>query len=379
MNKLLKNTNDPTLKEKFHAVSTSLQQKNALQQLLSQALSGKGYMKYPKGAINLLVKYYKLTILGALFALYLLYKWYRDKQIEIYCQKTNRNVKILKTLNRLTKRYSPTWWLPGPLSKILFYGIRPKTRDKAYYQTEEMVMDDGEVIAVDFYPRRHREILPKDAPTLILMPGIFGESTDPWCRELCYTADERGGWRVVIINRRGFGNMPIRGEYLTGYHTIEDIKVVVDNVAKLFPTSKRYLLGISMGAGQITNYLQKYGEECGVEAGCAIASTWNLDRTFKYVNNSFIMGNFLVIEGFQTVKNHLHEPKFLELMKKKGISEGSLPNFYSIRYNFCFFGNFCFFQDFEIFLNLLIFRAIKELQVANRVWYLAAFAGRRVQ
>ena len=71
----------------------------------------------------------KFIILGGIFFAYLVRRYYQDKKISIFCKKTERNLKILKFLDKIIAGYKPTFFLPGPFPKILYVGFKTSLED----------------------------------------------------------------------------------------------------------------------------------------------------------------------------------------------------------------------------------------------------------
>lgn len=180
---------------------------------------------------------------------------------------------MLERLNRLIKGYTPTFWLPFSIMKTFYQGDQ-KISDMGIYSRRMYEMDDGEVIAVDFYPLDH-ETMPETAPTVMFIPGVFGMSRDKYSAKLCTMFKEQLGWRTCVFNRRGYGGMPIKGTRVIGLNSYDDIHSVIKQLAAQFPLSNIYLVGASMGAVNTQNYLACFGEENLVKGAVTISSPWN--------------------------------------------------------------------------------------------------------
>ena len=68
-------------------------------------------------------------ILGLVFFVYLLRRYYHDKKVFIYSKKTDRNMRILKFLDKIVASYRPTFFLPGPFAKIVYVGFKTSPED----------------------------------------------------------------------------------------------------------------------------------------------------------------------------------------------------------------------------------------------------------
>lgn len=268
----------------------------------------------------------KLMVTAAILLVYLIYKWYKDKQFKVYCKKTRRNIKILGALDDLLRGYSPTLWLPGGIIKGFYLGMLPRLPYiGSFYIRETHSFDDGEVIALDFFPRSYKE-MPSTTPFVVFIPGITGDSQDPYASHLCSLARDKFGFRVCVINRRGYGGMPIKGDMLSCFTIVNDIRMVTKMIKSKFPQSNIYLVGFSMGALQTHKFLQIYGNATDLKAACTVASPWDSFKTSEYVANNYLADRFLALNFTNHIKNHLHDPHFLSLLKKKGINDSKFAS-----------------------------------------------------
>jgi predicted alpha/beta-fold hydrolase len=79
--------------------------------------------------------------------------------------------------------YKPTFYLPGPYPKILYVGLKAAKELQHMYLRYEHTLADGEVIALDFFPKNH-DILDRQTPTICFFPGVFGDSLEGYSLEL---------------------------------------------------------------------------------------------------------------------------------------------------------------------------------------------------
>lgn len=265
----------------------------------------------------------KYAILGVLFFAYLLRRYYQDKKVFIFCKKTERNIKILKFLDKIIASYKPTFFLPGPFAKIVYVDLKTSPEDQHYYLRYEHTLCDGEVIALDFYPKNH-DILSRTTPTIVLFPGVFGDSLQGYCFELIKQVREKLRWRVCIVHRRGYGGMPIRGEMISSFARHEETHDVLQAIQRNFPDSNLYAIGVSLGAQAVQRYLIEYGSQALTKGALTIGSPWNAHATAERLNNNKLCNYFMMNDYRQRMKSHMHEPNFLQITKNRGLSEGTL-------------------------------------------------------
>lgn len=149
----------------------------------------------------------KRNLALVLLILFLKYKQKRGRKIIPIYQKNDTNQEILIKLEPMIKKYSPTFYLPFGILKSIANNKRLKFLD--CYRRQEFQLSDGEIIALDFYPKNHHRVL-KDVPIVLLVPGIFGDSFSGYTKTLSEAVYSQLGMRFCIFNRRGYGNMPFR-------------------------------------------------------------------------------------------------------------------------------------------------------------------------
>lgn len=177
----------------------------------------------------------------------MLKKYLEDKRMDIYYKKTERNIKIIKFLDKIIKSYHPTFYLPGPYPKIIFHGIQEKAISLKRYLRYEHTLPDGEIIALDFFPKNH-STLQKDIPTVVLFPGVFGDSVASYSVELANQVYSKLGWRLCVVHRRGYGGMPYRGDHIFSFGRHYETHDILQALQRNYPESNLYLIGVSMGA-----------------------------------------------------------------------------------------------------------------------------------
>ena len=260
-----------------------------------------------------LVNFLAITLFSILLLfLCCLYKRYKDKRIYAYYKKTSFNEAIMGSLKTVLNAYDPTLWLPGALPKIAYNGFTNSKKKQEevgpnFYRRMKVEMDDGEVVALDVHPQQDHfdDELPSDekSRTIMFIPGIFGHSFSIGCSLLAKLAWDRYKWRTVIFNRRGYCHMPIKSDRITSFDLVTDLKKAVEHLNKEYNNSPVYLVGISIGAGQIQNFLQAYGEYCGVAGAVCIASPWNTKVTDLKITTSRVVEKAMVGRVTKFVRN----------------------------------------------------------------------------
>ena len=296
--------------------------------------SGSGWSKInqemaKKLFVKALMKNYmqisSLAGLGIIFFLLWL-KNRRDKRIKIHCNKKSIYLPLLDKMKPVLDSYSPTFWIPSSLLRMAYIPDKLAHNYESYIRWK-VKLHDGEVVAVDIHPKNH-DSLPADTPTVILLPGFYSDSNKTYCLKFCSEVENILGWRTCVINRRGFGDMPFTKDKFVSYGLYEDIHSIIEAAADRFPYSRLYLVGVSMGAMNIQRYLAEYGKKPKIQAAVAISSPWNAETSMHRIEKNYFIKNEVFKQFLTKVRKHMHDPHFLNIIKKKKIDLGKNLYFY---------------------------------------------------
>lgn len=114
---------------------------------------------------------------------------------------------------------------------------------KVLLRREILTLKDGGEVALDWL----EENCGDDAPCIIILPGLTGESQAEYIKCLVIAANN-AGMRVVVFNNRGLGGIELKTPRLYCASNCEDLSEVVHHVRKnLAAHCKLGAAGISMG------------------------------------------------------------------------------------------------------------------------------------
>jgi predicted alpha/beta-fold hydrolase len=247
-------------------------------------------------------------VLGFMF-----YRARKQKFSKIF-KKSTRNLKIIEQLSGLLATYNPTFWLPTAESQI----FRGTTKNIPYiikYELIEVKLADGEDLHVDVFPRDFAD-MPPTTPIVAFVLGACGSTKEPYCRQLTqYVADK--GWRIAILNRRGFSEHATTSRLLHK-EDYNDIHQALCKLNEVFAQAPIYLVGVSAGANQSARYLGHFGEDTPVKGYVSISNPFNLCR-ISYTMKSNFWGNIFsraIVKNFKKVLDrNMKNPLFQELVR----------------------------------------------------------------
>ena len=237
-----------------------------------------------------------LFTLGTLVFMY--YRSKKRKIIRIY-KKTERNKFIIDKISCVLSSYSPTFWLPTAESQII-RGNSAKSSDLIKYELMTLESADGETLHMDIYPRHFLDMDPK-VPILAFVLGACGSTKEFYCRKLTQMTVDHG-WRIAIINRRGFSEHGTTSRLLA-VDDYKDVDTCLRKIKEIFGQASLYLIGVSAGANQTARYLGIYGHDTPVKAYMSISNPFNLCRIsftmkFNFWGNLF---SRLMVHDFKKV------------------------------------------------------------------------------
>lgn len=103
-------------------------------------------------------------------------------------------------------------------------------------------LKDGGEVALDWLDKG----CAADAPIIIILPGLTGESQAEYIKCLVGQANQLG-MKCVVFNNRGLGGVTLKTPRLYCAANCEDLLEVVNHVHKKFPNVRKGATGISMG------------------------------------------------------------------------------------------------------------------------------------
>ncbi|CAN6647800.1 monoacylglycerol lipase [Trichomonascus vanleenenianus] len=160
-------------------------------------------------------------------------------------------------------KYSPIDNPPPPL---------PRTRYLAPHEIERLHTADNEGV-----------------PLVITLHGLTGGSHEQYVRAaIKQFVSPEYGFECLVINSRGCARTKITTPQLFCGLATDDIRRLVKLIRAQQPNRKIYLVGYSLGAAILANYLGQEGEEVAVDAACVVAAPWDFVQSYYALQSSYI-------------------------------------------------------------------------------------------
>lgn len=177
------------------------------------------------------------------------------------------------------ERFMPTPWCWGGRLQTLANALL-KSRPTINYRNELIRTVDGGQISLDWVDNATSEAYPESStrPTVLFLPGLTGNSKQPYVLHAIRQATTRG-YRCVVFHNRGFGEEELLTPVTYCAASTADLECVVRHVKGLFPDSPLLGAGVSMGGMILLNYLAKKRSESGLVAGFTISVPWDAQKS----------------------------------------------------------------------------------------------------
>lgn len=184
-----------------------------------------------------------------------------------------------------SKYKPPKIWYKNPHLTTIYVSRFLKT-DLPNYERERLELADGDFIDVDY-------LIQSPTKAIILCHGLEGMSTSTYNNKSAnYFRDQ--GFSVFAWNNRSCSGEMNRLLKLYHHAVVEDLEAVIQSViAKGF--EEIYLLGFSMGAAHILNYLGRCEVDSKIKGSVAVSAPIQLkdsSETLKRGFNRIYLKNF---------------------------------------------------------------------------------------
>lgn len=203
----------------------------------------------------------------------------------LYCQRSPLAERILAGCPSLRGRFWPTPWCFNRHLQLALMALRDaREAPLCFDRTSRLRLPDGGTVSLEWAGLEGSA--PADpAPVLIVLPTICG---DGWAlRRFVRVMRTRLGWRVVVLNRRGHGDLPLTTPRFNTLGSTDDLREQLRDVRRLAPSSPLYAVGLSAGSGLLVRYLGEEGERTPLTAAVALCPGYDTTRAFARVHPAY--------------------------------------------------------------------------------------------
>lgn len=163
-------------------------------------------------------------------------------------------------------------------------------------------------------------------PMLVALHGLTGGSHESYVRSIVARLTEKYDFEACVLNSRGCCQSQITTPQLYNGGWTNDISFVMNLLFNMYPNRSFYMIGFSLGASILTNYIGEQNHKISDRVKCAMVfgNPWDMLRSDYYLNCSRMGSNIyspaLTRNVVNLVKRHataLHEkPGFQEIYDK---------------------------------------------------------------
>uniref|UniRef100_A0A8D3C8Q8 Phospholipase ABHD3 n=1 Tax=Scophthalmus maximus TaxID=52904 RepID=A0A8D3C8Q8_SCOMX len=179
----------------------------------------------------------------------------------------------------VAESFSPTPWCWGGRLQTLVCSVL-KSRPHVTYRNELLRTDDGGQISLDWVDNQASAAHPESStrPTVLILPGLAGNSKQPYVLHAISQATRRG-YRCVVFNNRGAAGEELLTPVTYCAANTSDLERVVGHIKGLYPQAPVLGAGVSMGGMLLLNYLARKRTESGLVAGFTISVPWDATKS----------------------------------------------------------------------------------------------------
>ncbi|XP_071399826.1 phospholipase ABHD3-like [Centroberyx affinis] len=247
------------------------------------------------------------TVVICTFSAALCYLWGRKVQTPVLVCSDAFRVFLQKHCPVVAERFCPTPWCWGGRLQTLVQ-VLLKSKPSVTYRNELIRTADGGQVSLDWVDNGTSAAYPESStrPTVLILPGLTGNSQQPYVLHAVSQATRRG-YRCVVFNNRGFGGEELLTPLTFCAADTSDLECVVLHVKELYPQAPLLGAGVSLGGMLLLNYLARKGNKSGLEAGITLSVCWNTLESSASVEqpiNWLLFNRYLTIILCHTVNRH---------------------------------------------------------------------------
>lgn len=238
-----------------------------------------------------------------------------NSKLEVYhSAKSTRLSEFVSTLPSVVEGYVPlNWLLSWPHLSTLYSGVANFEKvDHIYYKRHLVEHKDGGSNAIDFavrttkslseaqyessgdpnLPPRTAYMTPDESFSIgsqtkgilmVLIHGIAGGSHENYIRRTVTAIHEQypddDQLSVVAFNARGCARSKVTSKTYWNAMQTDDLRSALVFLAEKYPNRRIVVVGYSLGANILCNYLARFNDDSKVSLGISVSNPWVLDKS----------------------------------------------------------------------------------------------------
>ncbi|STX41223.1 hydrolase of the alpha/beta-hydrolase fold family [Legionella donaldsonii] len=177
--------------------------------------------------------------------------------------------------------FKPAWWLPNSHVQTIYPTLTRRIQAPVDLR-ERIELPDGDFIDLAWAINGNNS----KTPLVILLHGLGGNVQSSYVGGLMQ-AFNRYGWRAVLMHFRGASEEPNR--LLRAYHSgdTEDINYLLNLLKQREPSSKKAVVGISLGGNVLLKWLGEQGQQSLIDAAVAVSVPFQLRLVADRISQGF--------------------------------------------------------------------------------------------
>jgi len=177
--------------------------------------------------------------------------------------------------------FKPAWWLANAHAQTM-YPVLMRSLKSPVDRNERFELPDGDFVDLAWAVNGLNE----NAPLVVFLHGLGGDINSKYVRGLLRAVNQ-SGWRGVLMHLRGASEEPNR--LPRAYHSGDtaDFDCFLRFLSKREPTTKKAVVGISLGGNILLKWLGEQGSQSLVDAAVAISVPFRLCLVADKVNQGF--------------------------------------------------------------------------------------------
>lgn len=177
--------------------------------------------------------------------------------------------------------FKPVWWLANSHAQTIYPTLANRQKASIDYY-ERVELPDGDFLDLAWA----KDDLNEDAPLVVLLHGLGGSVRSTYVSGLMRSFNGVG-YRAVLMHFRGASGEPNR--LPRAYHSGEtgDLNYVLEYLHRREPSTKKAVVGISLGGNVLLKWLGETGAQSLIETAVAVSVPFQLDLAVEQINKGF--------------------------------------------------------------------------------------------